>query len=83
MDFIYKTSLLLVFLFYSSTCQNIDYHNVEYRSSLKKLDPFMDDFVPTEYTIGLLSKYDKNVVLNGKVKQFCTLLKFFSLTQIV
>ena len=60
--------LTIFFLLLSNTtCQNIDYHNVEYSTRLKKSDPFIDDFVPTEYTSRLISKYDENVVINVKV----------------
>ena len=48
--------LVLVVCFYQ-TSGNIEYRN-EYRMRLKKSDPFIDGFVPTEYTTGF-SKYQK------------------------
>ena len=61
-------TLTMFFLLLSNTTShNIDYHNVEYSARLKKSDPFIDDFVPTEYTSGLISKYDDNILINVKV----------------
>ena len=61
--------ILIIFslLLSITNSHNIDYHNVEYSARLKKSDPFIDDFVPTEYTSGLISKYDDNVVIDVKV----------------
>ena len=62
-------TIFVIFLCLSnSISHNIDYHNVEYSTRLEKSDPFIDDFVPTEYTSGLLSKYDESVIIEGKVK---------------
>ena len=59
---------IILFLSLSNVSgQNINYHNVEYRTRLKKSDPFIDDFVPTEYTSGLLSKYESDVKMNAEV----------------
>ena len=60
-------TLILFQLLSNATSHNIDYHHVEYSARLKKSDPFIDDFVPTEYTSGLISKYDNNVLINVKV----------------
>jgi hypothetical protein len=51
--------LVLAFCLSCSRCQDMRYHNNEYRMRLIKSDPFIDGFVPTEYTSGF-SKY-KNV----------------------
>ena len=61
------TLTIFLLLLSNTTSHSIDYNNVEYSARLKKSDPFIDDFVPTEYTSGLISKYDNNVLINVKV----------------
>ena len=46
---------LLIMVFISSISGNIQFHN-EYETKLRKANPFIDGFVPTEYTSGF-SKY--------------------------
>ena len=53
-----KLLILVVFVSFSRS-HDMGYHNNEYRMRLIKSDPFIDGFVPTEYTSGF-SKY-KNV----------------------
>ena len=45
----------LIMVFISSISGNIQFHN-EYETKLRKANPFIDGFVPTEYTSGF-SKY--------------------------
>ena len=49
-------TLLLIIVFISSISGNIQFHN-EYETKLRKANPFIDGFVPTEYTSGF-SKYE-------------------------